>query len=219
MDSVLSIWTREGNPTGVSVKCSSSIQDIDLSSDGTQVAVALKSGSTEVRSTSNLDTVWHHSYHNQAPVNTIRFSNDDQYIVSAGSDDYRAILCRADGELMAFLKHANNVISGDFSSDDALIITNSSDGSAKVWSCDGGELQAELRTPSTVNRAIISNYSQFIATASNDGKVRLWDVTGTLLATLPAGNFSIDWISLSDAGDWLVSSSTDGQIYGWNLQR
>ncbi|MFC1572743.1 TIR domain-containing protein [Candidatus Eisenbacteria bacterium] len=216
-DSTLRIWELHEESTPILIRTSSAIGDLDLSPDATRVAVALESGHTEVWSVQDRTRLWDRSYHNQESVNSIRYSRDGSLVLSGGSDDYRAILCDANGNILSVFRHASDVLGAVFSEDGEIILTNSTDGSARLWRPDG-TLQAEFRTPGPVNRALLSKRQRFVATASNDGRVRLWDVAGTLLATLPAGDSSVNWIDMSSDEGWLVSSSTDGQILGWNLR-
>jgi WD40 repeat protein len=217
VDRALGIWNRKGELLEIIGHCTSPIRDMDISSDGERIAAALDSGRIEIWSALDRRKLWQGPYHNQEPVNSIRFSNSGDLIVSAGSGDYRAILCDADGNILNVLRHSADVQSADFSGDDKFILTYSADGMAKLWSREG-VLQAEMRTTSSVNRAVLSKDSRFIATASNDGKVRLWDIAGTLLSTFPTGDRRVNWIDLSEEGDWLVSCSSDGLTFGWDLR-
>ena len=76
----------------------------------------------------------------EGAINTVAFSSDGEYIVSA-SDDKTAILWNVNGGIKhIFRGYENKVNSAGFSPDAHYIVTTSDDGVTSIWTTDGKDI-------------------------------------------------------------------------------
>ena len=126
------------------------------------------------------------------PVRKVRFSHNDEWILSASSEPFVVLWSVGTGELLARLEgHAEAVSDIAFSANEALAVSSDEAGKLIMWDCalavtsQAGGLEREQsasaehdvfrehRAPVTV--VAFSRDGSLIATGSSDSSVVLWD--------------------------------------------
>lgn len=213
----IKIWNKAGIQLDAFLprKESIAITAARVSKDGSKMIIGYETGRLLLWDIRNKKIIWQENFHS-ASVNSVVFSENDDFILSAANDKKASLTPIDDPYMAKDFRHTNYVLSATFSNTEDFILTHSSDGSAKLWDLKGEEITT-VRTPSTVNCTLMSKNGKFIITGSNDGKVRFWNLDGQLLATLPAGDRSINAIDIAPDGEWLISASAMDRIHRWEL--
>jgi WD40 repeat protein len=154
----------------------------------------------------------------QETVNSVSFSPDGKWIVTA-SRDATAILWDRQGNKRVELRgHEKDVYGVAFSPDSSKIATASGDGTVKIWNLQGQVLKILKGHTNSVYSVAFSPDGRQIATASRDETARLWTLEGTQLAIFVGHNKSVDDVGFSPDGKRLATASRDGTVRLWNLQ-
>ena len=110
------------------------------------------------------------------PINSIAFSADGRFIVTAGKDSTSRIWDVNTRHLNVELRgHVSEVNSAAFSPDGNFIVTTGSDKRAIVWEAQTGRKIAELRgCDCRLYKATFSPDGKFVLTTSEDGLARIY---------------------------------------------
>jgi len=156
-------------------------------------------------------------------VNTVAYSPDGLYIVSA-SDDSNVHVWNIGINLEAIAPlqaHEGSVSSVSISPNGAAIISSSVDMSVCVWDVHTGLqiLPPLLGHVDAVDSVTISLDGRFIASGSLDSTVRLWDArTGAPVGLPLLGHaMSVNTVSFSPDSRLLASASNDKTIRIWDV--
>lgn len=149
-------------------------------------------------------------------LNSARFSQDGQKIVTASGDNTAQIWEVATGKRLVTLQgHEDSVRYAEFSLDGQMVVTASRDNTVKIWKVTG-ELLQTLHHKDFVNYAQFSSDNQKIITASEDHTAKIWTVTGELLATLPHKG-AVKWIKFDHNEQKVVTASDDRTAKLWEV--
>ena len=147
----------------------------------------------------------------------IRFSPDDQYIISF-SRDHTAILVDLNSESTTLLKsHQGNIYDIQFSPDGQRFFTRSSDGSIRVWNTSGQLLAALGENEIYIHHATFSHKGDHIITASANGYTKIWDLKGQSFAQLNGHGIPIRKTSFIGNDEMALIHSLK-KVLLWNLK-
>ena len=110
-------------------------------------------------------------------VNSVAFSPDWQYLVSASDDNTIIVWSVSPNNIVKHLRgHSNRVKYAAFSPDGRYIVSASDDSTIRIWNVESGKEIVKLEGHlDSVNYASFSPNGNQIISASNDGTIRLWD--------------------------------------------
>lgn len=154
----------------------------------------------------------------QESVNSVSFSPDGEWIVTASRDGTARVWDKGGREKVKLLGHRGDVYGVTFSPDGQRIATASGDGTVKLWDLTGRTLTTLSGHENSVYSVAFSPDGKYLATASRDNTTRIWDLEGKTLAILQGHEKSIDDVAFSPDGKRLATASRDGTIRLWNLQ-
>lgn len=220
-------YTISGNNLG----CLTSVQ---VSADGTKLAIASSSGSIWVYKLADITLLATLRGHTKG-VSAIAFSHSDSSILASGSDDLSIRVWNIDTQkcLRLLRKHTFHVTALQFNSKGNILVSGSSDETIVIWDlAQGRSLRTLAAHSDPVSSLSISPDDTIIASASLDGLMRLFDTeTGQCLKTLvynsashgtatastsDAVNFPVSNVVFSPNGKYILSSSLDGKIRLWD---
>ncbi|WP_237396467.1 CHAT domain-containing protein [Okeania sp. KiyG1] len=147
----------------------------------------------------------------QDDINSVKFSPDGNYILTA-SDDKTARLWDREGNPLATLQHDHKVKDAKFSPNGNQIITVSYVG-IYLWD-KKGNLLANLRGGTRTSK-FSSDGNLILTTQSGDEIARLWDSNGNLLAKLQH-EADIEKATFSPDGKLILTASKDGTARLWD---
>ncbi|MDA0771248.1 MAG: WD40 repeat domain-containing protein, partial [Chloroflexi bacterium] len=176
---------------------------VDISPDGTKLAVALGNNRIEVMDVELGTSADRLREHNDA-VNDVEYSPDGIRMVSA-SDDENAILWihydqwEIDRELE---DHSDPVNAATFSPDGTIIATASKDQGVALWSVETGKRLLSIKGHSqSVNDVAFSPDGLTFATVSSDRSVKLWNVSdGSFVREFEGHQSSVNGVAFSPDG-------------------
>jgi WD40 repeat protein len=151
-------------------------------------------------------------------VNSVDFSPDARFTVTASADNTARIWYVDSGELVSILKgHTASVNKALFSPDGSLIATVSDDGNAKLWNTsDSRELKTLTGHRSPIKDVAFSGNNQYLATASDDDTARIWDLkTGKCISVLREHSGPVTTVAFSPSSQSVVTSSADKTARIW----
>ena len=181
--------------------------------------IAIASSDRMVRIRSALDEKLVREFKHADWINTVDFSPDGKYLVTASRNDTARIWDIADGTLHAVLTgHSSWVNSAAYSSDGRFIVTSSLDKMAIIWNAADGKLLTRLEGHDLeVNSAVYSPDGRFIVTSSNDNTPRIWKADDGKLVTLLQGhNDNVNSAVFSPDGKYIVTTSWENTAMTWD---
>lgn len=153
-------------------------------------------------------------------VNTINFSSDGQYIVTA-SRDGKVILWNASGRFIkSFEGHIDSISSAKFNNDSSQIVVTGcnnydaenacTSGFARIWNINGDVVATLNGHIGNINEAQFSPDDQYIVTVSDDGMGEVWDKNGNHIVMLK-GNVggSLNVADFSPDGSFIITAGCD----------
>lgn len=195
--------------------------DIDVSPDGSRIAVARMNGSIEVYDLSGALVAKTIKAHGDQPVLKVVFSKDADVfgsvagdaiariwrIVSEGAEPSHTYSLHRIAELVGH--QSGGIFQGGiqsgiaeiaFAPKNRLIATAGRDGSVRVWSIEGGALGI-LRVPGIVEDVAFSSDGTLIAAAWSDGFARVFPSPPPLPALLSSGRDVVERLRSLSAAD------------------
>jgi WD40 repeat protein len=154
-----------------------------------------------------------------AGVNSVAFSPDGKFIVTASNDNTARVWNAASGaEQLTLRGHGGFVYDAAYSPDGKLIATASSDGTARVWDAVSGREVLVVRQQRSVRSVVYSPDGKYLLTASDDETARLWDaLSGRELLVLRGREREINDARFSADGRMVVTAHEDGQARVWEV--
>ncbi|ERT08048.1 eukaryotic translation initiation factor eIF2A family protein [Lyngbya aestuarii BL J] len=215
-DSRIKLWTTEGKLIKTLEGHQGEVLEIDISSDGNQIASA--SADKTVRLWTIQGTALRKFKGHQSSIRAVAFARDDRTVIS-GSDDNTIRLWKTKNYFyQAFTGHNGTIWQVEFNPNDETIASASSDYTVKFWSIDGTIKQSvegrEMAFASIQNYTLGLEDIRIIA--QSDGTIEFWNPEEKINAFSTHSNFIWD-ISLSSDGEILASSSNDKTAKLWNL--
>jgi WD40 repeat protein len=193
---------------------------LDLSDDGSRIAVGLEGGAVriwDVRA-GPAPIVFQHG---SADVGFVSFSPNGRRLVAvaAAPDDRTPVLWDPrTGRLVAVLAgHVRSISSVRFALDGKLIVTGG-DKTARVWRSRDGRLVSQLRGhPDWVNDARLNADGSMVVTTSADGTARVWNTaSGGTVADLRGHDDEVI-TGVFRAGQTVETVSRDRSVRVWDI--
>ena len=160
---------------------------IDLSPDGTKLAVTTTSAGTFIFNTADWSEYAHFTTEHVNAINRCLFSPDGSVLATADEVGKVVFWSVADKELSGRLDTVNesSVRTLSFSPDGKYIVTNSNDTAARVYSVESGRCVSLLGGfDGIINDAAYSPDGRYIVVASLDHTLKLFAADGTYISTL-----------------------------------
>lgn len=171
-------------------------------------------------------------------VNSVAFSQDCRYLISAGWDNTVIIWDLESFSPKQVLRgHTDNIWDCTISSDNRFIGSASLDNSFIIWDFESGkqEFRYKIEPDSIINKGIIpeldskfpnsvydiefSPDNRLIAIASADHLVRIFDLSSfKLLKTLDLHNGWVLEVKFSEDGKFLISGGYQSEIIIWETE-
>jgi Tol biopolymer transport system component len=150
-------------------------------------------------------------------VESVAFSRDDQWLVSANWDKKIRVLEFPAGTSVHEFETPSKPLCVAISPDTQMIASGGADGTAALWErASGKQLQQLTGHTGRVRGVDFSPDGRRIASASEDGSARLWDVaTGESLHTLSGHAGAVFSVSFSPDGKFLATGGTDDTVRLW----
>lgn len=147
----------------------------------------------------------------------VEFSNDENYILTAGKDN-KVILWGTNGnKILAFNSHSERVTSVAFSQNSKMFLSASWDGKVFIRKL-AGEIITEIhQKDKRINCAVFSPDGKKVLTANSDNSATLWSISGKLLAKFQGHKKEVVSVAFSPLNDGkLLTTSKDKTIKLWN---
>ncbi|MBR5942695.1 MAG: hypothetical protein IKZ81_05065, partial [Clostridia bacterium] len=160
---------------------------IDLSSDGTKLAVTTTSAGTFIFNTNDWSEYAHFTTEHVNAINRCLFSPNGSVLATADEVGKVVFWSVADKEVSGRLDTVNesSVRTLSFSPDGKYIVTNSNDTAARVYSVESGRCVSLLGGfDGIINDAAYSPDGRFIVVGSLDHTLKLFAADGTYISTL-----------------------------------
>nr|XP_023423505.1 POC1 centriolar protein homolog B isoform X2 [Cavia porcellus] len=150
-----------------------------------------------------------------APVRSVDFSADGQYLVTASEDkSIKVWNMYRQRFLYSLYRHTHWVRCAKFSPDGRLIVSCSEDKTVKIW--DTTNKQCVNNFSDSVGFA---NYVDFnpsgtcIASAGSDHTVKIWDIrVNKLLQHYQVHSGGVNCVSFHPSGNYLITASSDASL-------
>ena len=216
-------YTKWNLPEGAKVRFGKgSINDIQFSPDGTQLAVA----STLVKQGKSIEGIWIYAAHSGEELNLIKaypadsvqsiaFSDDGSTLAGGGRSYHRSSQTihlwdvPTGKPLKTFKGCTDSVNSVVFSPDGSILASGGYDKTICLWNVTTGQLRKTLKGHNGfVYSVAFSPDGSILASGSYDETICLWDVnTGQLQKTLKGHNSSVRSLCFTPDGIILASGS------------
>ncbi|MFC0106552.1 nSTAND1 domain-containing NTPase [Kibdelosporangium aridum] len=178
----------------------------------------------------NLDPVDHIDVSSGDVVQTVAFSHDKKYLVSASRDGYVRVWPLGDPPSLAvtpfqLAKQPDQVRAAVFDPTGRYLATSGRDGVVRLWSMKDlgpAAVPALEVTGSTGERgplAFSGDGTLLVTGAQHGGNVTLWDLAqaNDSIATFGAHRGEVLAVAFSKAGRLVATGASDGTVKVWNL--
>ncbi len=156
----------------------------------------------------------------EGQVESVAFSPDGRYAISAGGDEtLRLWEVSGKRHLKTFEGHAGTVNSVTFSPDGRHALSGSGDRTLRLWDVNGGNCTRVFEGHSgNVNSVAFSPDGRHALSGSGDWTLRLWDVNGGNCTRVFEGHSgNVNFVAFTPDGCSAVSGSYDKTLRLWNL--
>ena len=158
----------------------------------------------------------------QQGVNSVSFSGDGKFIVSAGKNSVIRVWDLQGNRRKKFEGHLGPVNSSVFSPDSKQVVSGGNDGTIRVWNLQNeqNERLFQLYGPQVMSVAFSHDGKRIVSGADN-GNVQLWDTKTEAqlpLAAWTTKQSSVNSISLSQDDKLLATAGKDGSVKLWQLE-
>lgn len=164
-------------------------------------------------------------------INTLAFSPDNRWLLSAGNDGMLRLWDRTGAAIGVFPGHASAVNSVAFSADGQWVASGSDDGTVRLWKLSATETAAGQVTlkqvkiftghqGSVTGVAFNPKYDLItgdIASSGDDGTIRLWNLVGEDILTIAGHQDAALSVAFNPQGTMLASGGADLTMRVWNL--
>lgn len=153
-------------------------------------------------------------------VNSIRFSPDNQTLLTASDDGIVRLWDSKTGiEKNQFKGHAGEVHSAVFSPDGETILSGGKDGTARLWATRTGKQILLKRHDAPLIATTFSSKGRFFLTLTLEGVVRVWDSsTGNDVSSLIENDSTANLAVFSPDESQIATAHGDCNVRLWNVR-
>jgi len=156
-------------------------------------------------------------------IQTLSFSHNGQYIVSASRDKTIKIWDAKSGQCLRTIPHLCIPHYAHFSPDDSHVVVSLMDSTISIWNIEKKYIIQSIRVNNgRVYHAGYSPKGDYIASSSLDGEnlLNIWDCNKSVLIQSLRGHSDMPLSSsFSKDGQYLVSSSRDNSVKMWEVNK
>jgi WD40 repeat protein len=127
--------------------------------------------------------------HEPGERGSVRFSDDDSMLLTAGADGAARIWDTATGEQLAVLASDRGSAETALWVTDERVAVSHADGTVALWHADSGALLAEVDTGSTAPFVAVTPDGQYLVTSAA-GQTQMWTLDADELLDLAASQVS-----------------------------
>lgn len=213
-DSLARLWSSDGKLLRELEGHSDEILTVAISLDGKMLAAAGRDRAIKVWDYSGTEI---NSFPTKERINDIRFSSDNDKLLSASSDNTVKLWWLTQDSMMVVGQHDDQVLTADIFGD--RIISGDWKGTIKVW-------QLGQQNPDTIlkrheDRVLKLRFApdgQSFASSSRDQSAILWDQQFAVKAVNRGHQFRVNNLAFSPDGQHLVTVSDDKKAILWDTK-
>jgi WD40 repeat protein len=155
-----------------------------------------------------------------ADVNTVRYSSDDQRILTSSDDGTARLWNAATGALLRTLgPHPGKVFGAEFSPDNQMIATWSEDNNIFIWDFAGRRRNSLSGHTDRVSALKFDTIAGILISASRDSTARIWHLGNSgATAVLRGHKGTVNSAAFSPDSKRAVTSSDDTSAIVWNVE-
>ena len=196
------------------------VNDVDLSRNGSRLALARADGSVEVRDARS-GRLEASALAHQGNVWDVELSSDGRRLATAGNDGHAKVWALGSAnirQLFALPGHNATVEQVSFSRDGTRLVSGSDDGTAKVWDVSFEGPRAALLLPGATrvsSSGVAFSADGRLLAAPSGRAVRVWNATtGRSVRTLRSGG-EARGVSISPGGR-LIATTRESAVHVWD---
>jgi len=215
----IKLWdVANGASSKVETPNDRTISAIGLSLNGSMLAIGT-GADVSLRDSTRGNTVrtltGHHS-----TVNRIAFSDNGQFIATAGEDGAVEIWDLGNGQLRQTLSGIGRVNALRFAPDGQWLATANADFSISLWDIKSGEERLHLKKHNApINGLAFSPDGQLLASGGDDKTVIIWETSsGKSKRTLKGHDLMVTSVSFSPDGQFIASGCGNASVVLWNVK-
>ena len=225
-EDVAIVWNAENGKSLLTIHGLQVVASTEFSPDGTQILMAISSGSGQDGSVRLMDAATGNEVAAfEVPrVRGARFSYDGKRIVTASFDRTTKVIDVASRTAVLILQHDSWVDSAEFSRDGYRILTASADrsrtnGVFRIWDAKTGATLLTYKGHSAHSARFSPDAKRFI-TAGFDRTARVWDaMTGGELLRLEGHSDQVYSAAFNSDGTRVVTASKDMSARIWDATK
>ena len=217
VDGFVNLWNTEDGTLIRSYDFNgTTIWDLDLRPDGTQVALARQDGFISLIDLTNLEKTPIDRVQGSA-VYKVVYSPDNKWLGVGTSSGEAYFWNLANIYSVLGARHTDEIYALDFSPDSQWMVTGGADSIARLQEVsENGYEKAEMGHGDWIEFIDFAPNGEWFATASDDNNLRIWDVeTATEKLRMEHDGF-VQRIDISDSGAWISSTGYDQTARIWD---
>jgi RNA polymerase sigma factor (sigma-70 family) len=217
---VVRLWDVAGAKALRSLEVKEAVYAVTFSPDGKTVAAAGLDKTARVWKTEGGELV-HHLQAHAGPIESIAFSRDGQFLVTAGWDQTLVWDATSGKKLERLTDEKGGGSRAAFSPDGKLLAVASHDQVIRLWDWAARKRVLQLpRHAFRVRSLAFSPDARALATVSDGTAIHLWDLaTGKQQAVQPGHQERLTSASYSADGHTIVTASWDGTVRLWDARK
>ncbi len=216
-DGFVNLWSaKDGTPVKSYDFSGTTIWDLDIRPDGTQVAVARDDGFISLIDLTDLENPPVDREQGSA-VYKVVYSPDNQWLGVGTSSGEAYFWNLNDVYSVVSARHSDEIYALDFSPDSQWMVTGGADSIARLQEVGkDGHQKAEMGHGDWIEFIDFSPSGEWFATASDDNNLRIWDTETANEKLRMAHDGFVMRMAISNSGAWISSTGDDQTARVWD---